>query len=276
MSNLIPVKHNNQLILTTEQIAELYEVGHMKITQNFNNNKNRYEAGKHYFCLKGEELKRFRSEIEIFDIAENVHTFYLWTERGALLHAKSLNTDRAWERYEYLIDHYFRTREAGLSKTQPPKPAPPKLTGAPLFVKRLFIRGGGMCVCGKTQPVPVMPYRDFTEITGIQEKQIRKALGQLNRNRETALKGGVDWNVMLPNTREQFNEMYGTDYKSDDEAGYLGYWYRSGLLKVIEVLPVSPQAREDLLRLMPPEASAQRIQAKPKEYKITGTFTIAV
>ena len=32
---------------------------------------------------------------------------YLWTEKGALLHAKSLNTDKAWEVYDYLVDFYF-------------------------------------------------------------------------------------------------------------------------------------------------------------------------
>ena len=27
---------------------------------------------------------------------------YLWTEKGALLHAKSLNNDKAWEVYDWL------------------------------------------------------------------------------------------------------------------------------------------------------------------------------
>lgn len=36
---------------------------------------------------------------------------YLCTEKGALLHAKSLNTDRAWEVYDYLVDFYFWAKE---------------------------------------------------------------------------------------------------------------------------------------------------------------------
>lgn len=32
---------------------------------------------------------------------------YLWTEKGAFLHAKSLNTGKAWEVYDRLVDEYF-------------------------------------------------------------------------------------------------------------------------------------------------------------------------
>lgn len=42
---------------------------------------------------------------------KKVSILYLWTEKGALLHAKSLNTDRAWEVYDYLVDFYFRAKE---------------------------------------------------------------------------------------------------------------------------------------------------------------------
>ena len=53
-----------------------------------------------------------RHQIEDGSRATN---FYLWTEKGALLHAKSLNTDQAWQAYEVLVDTYFSVREqAGL------------------------------------------------------------------------------------------------------------------------------------------------------------------
>jgi len=35
---------------------------------------------------------------------------YLWTEKGAWLHAKSLNTDQAWDAYEALVDDYYRIK----------------------------------------------------------------------------------------------------------------------------------------------------------------------
>ena len=111
MNKLIPIEFKNKRILTTELIAQSYEVEERKITDNFNNNKKRYIEGKHYFLLQGEELKHFKSENENFGIAPNVNKLYLWTERGALLHAKSLNTDKAWEMYEKLEDTYFKVQE---------------------------------------------------------------------------------------------------------------------------------------------------------------------
>ena len=39
--------------------------------------------------------------------AKNLNKLYLWTEKGAFLHAKSLNTDTAWEVYDRLVDSYF-------------------------------------------------------------------------------------------------------------------------------------------------------------------------
>ena len=119
MQSLIPIEHQNQRILTTQQIAEGYEVEPHQIVQNFNNNKDRYEKGKHYYLLKGEELKAFKNSLENFYVVDrHAPSLYLWTERGAMLHAKSLNTDRAWELYENLLDTYFRAQQ--LQSTQLP------------------------------------------------------------------------------------------------------------------------------------------------------------
>ena len=80
------------------------------ITKNFNRNKGRYVEGNHYFCLKGDELREFKANGQI-DLLPNANILYLWTEKGCLLHAKSLGTDKAWEVYEYLVDSYFRVRQ---------------------------------------------------------------------------------------------------------------------------------------------------------------------
>jgi hypothetical protein len=45
-------------------------------------------------------------------LPKNLNVLYLWTERGALLHAKSLNTDKAWEVYGELVETYFRAKTA--------------------------------------------------------------------------------------------------------------------------------------------------------------------
>ncbi len=110
MANIIPshtVEYSNQRILTTEQLAKAYGVNPVRIIQNFNRNKNRFTLEKHYFVLEGEKLKSFASTYQI-DIQTHTRNLYLWTEKGAFLHAKSLNSDEAWDVYEQLVDDYYR------------------------------------------------------------------------------------------------------------------------------------------------------------------------
>ena len=102
------IEHQSQRVLLTQQLAESYGTDNKSISYNFNHNKERYQEGKHYFLLQGNDLKAFR---EIHDLPSNLNKVYLWTERGAFLHAKSLNTDKAWEVYDSLVEHYFKSRE---------------------------------------------------------------------------------------------------------------------------------------------------------------------
>ena len=108
--------------LTSKQLAECYGTTTNTINKNFSRNREKYVEGKHYICFSGDELKRVKDEVtkshlvnnrvENFDLVANrTSHLYLWTEKGALLHAKSLNTDKAWEVYDYLVDFYFRTKE---------------------------------------------------------------------------------------------------------------------------------------------------------------------
>ena len=53
-------------------------------------------------------------------IPPSTRHFYLWTERGALLHAKSINTDKAWDVYEQLLDTYFRAQEMFAAENDSP------------------------------------------------------------------------------------------------------------------------------------------------------------
>ena len=118
--NLQVIETNNQRVLTTAQIAERYETNTDAIQRNFQRNKERYTEGKHYYCLTGAELKEFKDWAtscravnpdgsELID--KRAAVLYLWTEKGALMLAKSLNTDKAWEVYEILVDTYFSVHE---------------------------------------------------------------------------------------------------------------------------------------------------------------------
>lgn len=112
MNDLKIIENNDQRVLTTAQIAEEYGTTSKVINDNFNNNKKHYIEGKHYYYLTGEELKQFKNYTENFGVVDKrAASLYLWTEKGALLHAKSLNTDKAWEAYEFLVDTYFAVKE---------------------------------------------------------------------------------------------------------------------------------------------------------------------
>lgn len=104
-------------VLTTRQIAEAYGTDIGTIQYNFRYNKKRYVLGKHYIEVVGDELRTLKTRSEFHSSLKYAKSAYLWTEKGALLHAKSLNTDKAWEVYDYLVDFYFRAKEE-------PKPVP--------------------------------------------------------------------------------------------------------------------------------------------------------
>ena len=105
------VEYNNVRVVTTNQIAKAYGTDRKSISYDFNYNKDRYIEGKHYILLTGELKKDFLNRHNIHDSSKNAKLLYLWTERGALLLAKSINTDKAWEAYERLVDFYFQKKE---------------------------------------------------------------------------------------------------------------------------------------------------------------------
>lgn len=147
-------------VLTTKQLAEFYGVDQSIISKNYTRNKTKYIEGKHYVLLEGKELNEFKKFIKDYiekievdtsvsgnyiqnwdveppllvkltsreeltvcsdiKIPPSTRHFYLWTERGALLHAKSINTDKAWDVYEQLLDTYFRTQEMFAAENDSP------------------------------------------------------------------------------------------------------------------------------------------------------------
>lgn len=121
MENLQLIQYQGVRVLTTQQVAEAYETETKIISNNFNRNKDRYIEGKHFICLEGQEKRDFINLHQFDDGCKNAYKLYLWTKKGAFLHAKSLNTDVAWEVYERLVDNYFDSQ-----------PATPKLPVTPM------------------------------------------------------------------------------------------------------------------------------------------------
>lgn len=120
MQKLQIVEFEGKRVLTTSQLAQSYGTTRQVISNNYTRNRERYVIGKHFIPIEGQHLKEFKASHQIDDNLKFAHVIYLWTEKGALLHAKSLNTDKAWEVYDYLVDYYFRTKDKSENKTVVP------------------------------------------------------------------------------------------------------------------------------------------------------------
>lgn len=115
-----PIEWSGQVVITTAQLAEVYGTTADNINSNFLKNKDRFNEGKHYITLVGEELRTFKSNPTFGGVVgKTAKQLYLWTRRGASRHCKILGTDKAWEQFDYLEDNYFER------KTQPKLPQTP-------------------------------------------------------------------------------------------------------------------------------------------------------
>lgn len=111
-NKLVPIEHDGQRVITTELLAQVYETDTNNIKNNFNNHKENFKEGVHYFILKGDALRTFKREVNDIDlVAPNVNQLYLWTERGANRHCKILDTPKAWEQFDNLEETYFLVKE---------------------------------------------------------------------------------------------------------------------------------------------------------------------
>ena len=112
MNNLQVIERNNERVLTTQQLADVYETDSRNISNNFNNNKDKFIEGKHYFLLQGDDLKNFKGIHTEYENLKFASKMYLWTERGANRHCKILDTDKAWEQFDNLKETYFKVKES--------------------------------------------------------------------------------------------------------------------------------------------------------------------
>jgi hypothetical protein len=104
------IVYQGERVLTTPQLADDFGTDQQILVNNYNRNKDRYKSRKHFILLEGEDLRDFRAKNQI-DLMPNINKLYLWPKKGAWLHAKSLNTDTAWDAYEALVDDYYEKLE---------------------------------------------------------------------------------------------------------------------------------------------------------------------
>lgn len=111
MNNLVQVNYNDEIVITTKTLAEVYECDENSINQNFKRNKDKFIEGKHYYKVEGDELKKLRMTFSHLQISPMTRTLYLWTKRGASRHCKMLGTDKAWDMFDTLEENYFTQQQ---------------------------------------------------------------------------------------------------------------------------------------------------------------------
>lgn len=98
-------------VVTTETLARGYGTTPIRIQQNYNRNEERFVEGKHFFKIKGDEIKSLRLSFSELQISPKTRSLILWTERGAARMSKIVDTEQAWAFFEKLEDSYFRQKE---------------------------------------------------------------------------------------------------------------------------------------------------------------------
>ena len=118
MSQMKIIEHQGKRVLTTNQIAEAFGTETKIVSKNFERNEHRYIPSKHFYVVQGEELKALKASRQIDDNLRFAPVLYLWTEKGAWMHAKSIATDRAWDAYEMLVDEYYERKDNQVAISQ--------------------------------------------------------------------------------------------------------------------------------------------------------------
>lgn len=101
------IEYASQRTLTTQQIADAYQVEAKSLLRNFQRNRKAFIQGEHYYALTGDELKRFKASRQNDATLKFISTLYLWTEKGAWQFAKSLRTEAASRAFQLLMSQCF-------------------------------------------------------------------------------------------------------------------------------------------------------------------------
>lgn len=115
------IEWNGQRVITTAQLADIYETDVDNVKKNFQRNGDKFTEGEHFYLLTGEELRTFKNMVTDCPlVGKNANQLYLWTRRGASRHCKMLGTDKAWEQFDVLEENYYNPKaQLDMSKLSP-------------------------------------------------------------------------------------------------------------------------------------------------------------
>lgn len=208
MNELQITEYKNIRVLTTQQIAEAYGSDTRVISNNFNRNKDRYVEGKHYICLEDGEKREFVDHHQIDDGSKKASKLYLWTEKGAFLHAKSLNTDTAWEVYDRLVDSYFDKKKA-IDLTQ----LSPELQ----MFNKIFQSVAAQQLEQKRQAEKIAEVENrvdsIREVVSLDTTSWRDDTGKILKKIGTSLGGGQSYSQVRNESYELLDKRFGVNLK---------------------------------------------------------------
>lgn len=115
MRELTPIKFNEEVVITTKTLAEVYECEENNIIRNFNDSKEKFEEKKHYYKLQGESLKEFKgvlvkNEDPLYQEIKFNSVMYIWTKLGSLQHFNILTNKKGLSK----IKDYFHIDEKNI------------------------------------------------------------------------------------------------------------------------------------------------------------------
>ena len=98
--------------MLVKDIAEIHERKQKEINRLINNNRKRFINGKDIIDLKVGDLKSLSLELGYTNQSyANSNNIYILSERGYSKLLKIMDDDIAWDKYDELVDGYFRMRE---------------------------------------------------------------------------------------------------------------------------------------------------------------------
>ncbi|MEY8675458.1 ORF6N domain-containing protein [Thomasclavelia cocleata] len=74
MNQLQIIEHQNQRVLTTKQLSDVYETSVENINKNFQRNRERFDERRDYHIVKGEELKQLKNNPTISPLVGKTET----------------------------------------------------------------------------------------------------------------------------------------------------------------------------------------------------------
>ncbi|MGG5288819.1 ORF6N domain-containing protein [Pseudomonas shirazensis] len=99
------VQYRSQRVVTLAMIDQVHERPEGTARRNFNEHRERFDLGRHFFEVTADEI-RTQSIEQAF--APRTSKGVLVTERGYLMLVKAFTDDLAWEVQEQLVERYFR------------------------------------------------------------------------------------------------------------------------------------------------------------------------